>query len=83
MHSIEVVEPLKVRSHGPIRHADRVRDLLVGAALRNQIDDRDLCRGEPTTLVYWPTLIAHDAKLVRRTTTPAVRGFRSAAKTLC
>lgn len=42
MHAVEFVKPLKVRSNGPIRHADAVRDLLVGPALGDQIDDRDL-----------------------------------------
>jgi hypothetical protein len=85
VHTVEVVEPLKVRSHGPIRDADRLRDLLVSTAIRNQIDNRDLRRGEPMDSVYGPTLIAHEAKLVYRTTTPATREcrwFRSAAKTL-
>lgn len=43
MHIVEVVEPLEVGPHRPIRHSDTVCDLLVRPALSDQIDDRDLC----------------------------------------
>jgi hypothetical protein len=55
-HAVEVIKPLQVGPHGPIRHADPVRDLLVGLAIGDQIDDRNLFPRERIDSACLPTL---------------------------
>ena len=56
VHAVDVVKPLQVGPHGPIRHADPVRDLFVGPAIGDQIDDRDLFPCEGIDSACLPTL---------------------------